>query len=66
VRRFDRGVHLHQRQTRVVEKGLARSGQRYAINAAGQKFGPNFVLQIANLSAQRGLGGMQPALGRQS
>src|SRR6185369_8342023 len=61
--RFDRGVDLHQRQAGVVEKGLARSGQLGAMNAARQQLGPDLVLQIANLPAQRGLGSVEPALG---
>jgi hypothetical protein len=61
--RFDRGFDLHQRQAGVVEKGFARSGQLDALNAARQQLGPDLVLQIANLPAQRGLGGVEPALG---
>src|SRR2546425_476031 len=33
------------------------------MNAARQQLGPDLVLQIANLPAQRGLGGVEPALG---
>ena len=47
----------------MVEEGLARSGQLDAMNAARQQLGPDLVLQIANLPAQRGLGGVEPALG---
>src|SRR6185436_7124290 len=61
--RFDRGIDLHQRQAGVVEKGLARSGQLDAMNAARQQLGPDLVLQIANLPAERGLGGVEPVLG---
>src|SRR6185295_9475687 len=61
--RFDRGLDLHQSQAGVVEKGLARSGQLDAMNAARQQLGADLVLQIANLPAQRGLGGVEPALG---
>src|SRR2546425_7797077 len=61
--RFDRGIDLHQRQAGVVEKGLARSGQLDAMNAARQQLGPDLVLQIANLPAQRGLGSVELALG---
>src|SRR5439155_24832231 len=62
--RFDRSIDLHQRQAGVVEKGLARSGQLDAMNAARQQLGPDLVLQIANLPAQRGLGGVEPATAR--
>ena len=61
--RFDRGIDLHQRQAGVVEKGLARGGQLDAVNAARQQLGPDPVLQIANLPAQRGLRGVEPVLG---
>jgi hypothetical protein len=63
ARRFHRGIDLHQRQAGMVEKGLARSGQLDAVHAARQQLGPDLVLQIANLPAQRGLGGVEPALG---
>src|SRR6202030_1328966 len=47
----------------MVEKGLARSGQRGALNTAQQQLGPDLVLQIANLPAQRRLGGVKLPLG---
>jgi hypothetical protein len=53
VRRFDCSINLQRCQARVVEKGLAGGGQRYAIDTARQKFGPDLVLQIANLPKPR-------------
>src|ERR1700730_11276909 len=47
----------------MVEEGLACRSQLDALNAARQQLGPDLVLQIANLPAQRGLGGVEPALG---
>src|SRR5580693_3553479 len=47
----------------MIEKGLARGGQLDAMNAARQQFGPDLVLQVANLPAQRRLRGVEPALG---
>src|SRR5258706_15109536 len=47
----------------MVEKGLACRGQLDATNAARQQLGPDLVLQNANLSAQRRLGGVEPELG---
>jgi len=51
-------VHLGQRQPGMVEKGLACGGQLDATNAARQQLGPDLVLQVANLPAQRRLGGV--------
>src|SRR6202043_1429465 len=47
----------------MVEKGLACGGQLDAMNAASQQLGPDLVLQVANLPAQRRLGGVEPELG---
>jgi hypothetical protein len=63
ARRFDRGIDLRQRQPGVVEKGLARGGQLDAMNGARQQLGPHLVLEVANLPAQRRLGGVEPELG---
>src|SRR5882724_3496989 len=62
-RRFHRGIRLRQRQPRMVEKGLACGGQLDAVNAARQQLRPDLVLQVANLPAQRRLGGVEPQLG---
>jgi hypothetical protein len=56
--RFDSGIDLHQRQSGVIEKGLARRGQFDAADATGQKFDPHLVFKIADLPAQRRLGSM--------
>jgi hypothetical protein len=63
ARRFHSGIDLRQRQAGMVEKGLACGGQLDAVHAARQKLGPDLVLQITYLPAQRGLGGAEPALG---
>jgi hypothetical protein len=47
----------------MVEKCLACGGQLDAMNAARQQLGPDLVLQVANLPAQRRLGGVEPELG---
>src|SRR5882672_3414141 len=47
----------------MVEKGLACSGQLDAMNAARQQLGPDLVLEVANLAAQRRLRGVEPQLG---
>src|SRR6202049_2739508 len=47
----------------MVEEGLAGGGQRDAMNAARQQLGPDLVLQVANLPAQRRSGGVEPELG---
>src|ERR1700694_2542507 len=47
----------------MIEKGLACGGQLDAMNAARQQLGPDLVLQVANLPAQRRLGGVEPDLG---
>src|SRR5258708_4022444 len=57
---FDRSIDLHQRQARVVEKGLAGNGQRDAMDAARQKLGADLVLKITNLPAKRRLGSVKP------
>ena len=44
--RFDSGIDLHQRQSGVIEKGLARCGQFDAADATGQKFDPHLVFKI--------------------
>ena len=56
-------IDLRQRQPGMVEKGPASGGQLDAMNAARQQLGPDLVLQVANLSTQRRLGGMEPELG---
>ena len=61
--RFHRGIDLRQRQPGMVEKGLACGGQLDAMNAARQQRSPDLVLQVANLPAQRRLGGVEPQLG---
>ena len=48
----------------MVEKGLARSGQLDAMNAARKQLDPDLILQIPDLAAQRRLRGVQPSLGR--
>src|ERR1700694_704884 len=48
----------------MIEKGLACGGQLDAMNAARQQLGPDLVLQVANLPAQRRLRGVEPKLGR--
>src|SRR5882672_377564 len=63
ARRFHCGIDLRQRQPGMVEKGLARGGQLDAMNAARQQLGPDLVLQVANLPAQRRLRGVEPQLG---
>src|SRR6266403_4659534 len=63
ARRFHCGIDLRQRQPGMVEKGLARGGQLDATNAARQQLGPDLVLQVANLPAQRRLRGVEPQLG---
>src|SRR6202162_6005391 len=63
ARRVHRGIDLRQRQPGMVEKGLACGGQLDAMNAARQQLGPDLVLQVANLPAQRRLGGVEPKLG---
>jgi len=50
--RFHRGIDLRQRQPGMVEKRLACGSQLDAMNAARQQFGPDLVLQVANLPAQ--------------
>ena len=61
--RFHRGIDLRQRQPGMVEKGLACGGQLDAMNAARQQLAADLVLQIADLPAQRRLGGVEPVLG---
>ena len=63
--RFDRGIDLRQRQAGVVEKGLARSGQFDAVNAADSSSAADLVFEIADLAAQRRLRRVQPFLSRE-
>src|SRR5712671_6849258 len=47
----------------MVEKGLARSGQHDAVNAARQQLGPDLVFEVANLPAQGRLRSVESQLG---
>src|ERR1700724_3688443 len=57
------GFDLRQREPGVVEKHLARSGQLDTARATRDELGANFRLQLAQLTAQRRLRRVQPALG---
>ena len=48
----------------MIEKGPPRRGQLDPARTAGQELGPDLVLQIPDLPAERGLRGVQPPRGR--
>ncbi len=61
----DRGVGLGERQARVVQERPAGVGGLDAARAAPEEGGTDLVLQVADLAAERGLGGVQALLGRE-
>ena len=63
--RFDRGIDLHQRQPRMVEKGPSGGGQFDAVHAAAHQLDANLVFEIADLAAEGGLRRVQPFLSRE-
>jgi hypothetical protein len=65
ARHFHRGIDLRQRQSGMVEKGLACVGQLDAVHAAPHKLGADLVFEITGLTAQRRLCRMQPFLSRE-
>src|SRR6478735_11859727 len=63
-RRLDGCLDLHQRQPRMIEKGSARVSQLDAARAADKQRYPDLIFKVSDLTAQRGLGRMQPSLRR--
>src|SRR6202043_3215737 len=64
-RRLRSRLRLSQRQPGVVEKGLAGGGQLDAAHAAADQLDADFVFELADLPAERGLRRVQPFLGRE-
>src|SRR3984957_20423508 len=65
-RRLDGCPHLHQRQPRMIEKGSARVSQLDAARAADKQWYAYLIFKVSDLTAQRGLGRMQPPFCRHS
>jgi len=57
-------LDLHQCQPRMIEKGSAGVSQLDAARAADKQLYADLIFKISDLSAQRGLGRMQPAFRR--
>ena len=62
--RFHRRLRLSQRHSGVIEERPSRSGEFDAAGATRQELRADFVLQIADLAAERRLRRVQPAFGR--
>jgi hypothetical protein len=63
-RAFDRRVHLDQCEPRMVEKDPARGCQFDAAHAAAHQGHANLIFEVAHLTTEGRLRGMQPLLGR--
>src|SRR5271170_64441 len=59
---FAGGLHLRQRKARMVEKDSAGIGELDAARAPDQQLRADLMFQVSDLTAQRWLGRMQPAL----
>ena len=66
ARRLGGRLYLRQHGTGVVEKHASRRGQFDAASAAREKLGPDLLLEVADLTAERRLRGVQPSLGGQA
>ena len=62
-RRLDSRFGLRQREPGMVEKGAAGFGQFDASDAADEKSDADFLLEVADLAAERGLSRVKPLLG---
>ncbi len=63
-RRLNGCLDLHQRQPRMIEKGSAGVSQLDAARAADKQLYADLIFKISDLTAQRGLGRMQPPFRR--
>src|SRR6202023_4122346 len=65
ARRFHGGIDLRQRQSGMVEEGLACGGQFDAAHAAAHQLDANLIFEIADLAAEGRLRRVQPFLSRE-
>ncbi len=63
-RRFDRSLYLGEREPRMVEEGAACGRQFDPAHAAQHQRDPDLIFEVAHLTAERRLRGMQPLLSR--
>ena len=61
---FDRSLGLSKREPRVLKKGAARGSQFDAAHAARHQSHADLLFEVAHLTAERRLRGVQPLLGR--
>ena len=63
-RRLNGCLDLHQRQPRMIEKDPAGVGQLDATRAADKQLNADLIFEVSDLTAQRGLGRVQPSFRR--
>jgi hypothetical protein len=62
---LDSGFHLREDGARVLEKNVAGGSQFDTADRASEETRADFVFEVANLPAQRGLRGVKPLAGRE-